>query len=110
VTCVRFLSLLQVLATIRLECCGLPWYCLYFNANSASPRGAARKRSGSHTPVILHEPSLHFNWSIKQKLIAGIRIRWDFQVPGGRGRESGVEGFGPGCGVDRSSRLVTPRD
>ena len=33
-------------------CCGLPWCCLYFDANSASSNGAAPRRSGSHSLVI----------------------------------------------------------
>jgi hypothetical protein len=34
------------------------WYCLYFYANSASPR---EMRSESHTQVTSHELSPHFN-------------------------------------------------
>jgi hypothetical protein len=43
----------------------LPWCCLYFDANSASSRGDAPMKSGSHTQVISCEPSPHFSWSNK---------------------------------------------
>jgi hypothetical protein len=49
----------------NLSCCGLPWGCLYAAVNSASSRGAAQWRSGSHTQVISCEPSYHSNWSNK---------------------------------------------
>lgn len=44
-------------------CCGWAWCYLYFDANSASSRGAAPTKSKLCTQVISSEPSPHLSWS-----------------------------------------------
>jgi hypothetical protein len=80
-----------------LFCCGLPWYCLYSDVNSASLRGAAL-RSGSHTQVISCEPLPVLTGQIKARAC-------DWAVEG----KGGLEVIESGEGKKREEEEVEGR-